>query len=77
MKATATEVKNRFGKYLDAAQTEPVIVEKSGRDAAVLLSYQEYERLQALEDAYWAEQAKEAEADGFLGTEATNRLLRG
>jgi prevent-host-death family protein len=60
MNVTATELKQRLGRYIDAAAHEPVIVEKSGRNAAVLLSYAEYERLEALEDAYWGERALEA-----------------
>ena len=30
MEATATEVKNKFGKFSDIARKEPVIVEKTG-----------------------------------------------
>ncbi|CAK0760888.1 Antitoxin [Gammaproteobacteria bacterium] len=52
MKATITTIKNRFCLYLDTAQTELIIVERNGRDAAVLLSFWEFIRLQALEDAY-------------------------
>jgi prevent-host-death family protein len=46
-KVTAAEAKNRFGEVLDAALREPVIIEKYGRAAAVLLSYAEYESLKA------------------------------
>jgi prevent-host-death family protein len=45
MQVTATEAKNRFGQMLDAAQAEPVIIEKSGRKHSVLLSMREYEAL--------------------------------
>ena len=75
MNATATEVKNRFGEFMDKAQKEPVEVEKTGRKYAVLLSYEEYERLRALEDAYWGARAKQAEAGGFVGTEESMKLL--
>ena len=57
MHVTATELKNRLGRYIDAAMREPVIVEKSGRNAVVILSYADYERLEALEDAYWGARA--------------------
>jgi PHD/YefM family antitoxin component YafN of YafNO toxin-antitoxin module len=53
MKATATEVKNRFGEL------------------AVLLSADEYERLSALEDRYWGEQAREAAKTAYLGSQQT------
>lgn len=35
MRVTATELKSRPGQYLDAAETDPVIVEKSGRVKSV------------------------------------------
>ncbi|BBL72121.1 type II toxin-antitoxin system Phd/YefM family antitoxin [Methylogaea oryzae] len=72
----ATEVKQRLGQYLDSAKTEPVFIEKSGRPSAVLLSIAEYERLCALEDRYWGEMAKKAEASGYAGAEETLRQLR-
>lgn len=43
---TATDAKNRFGQVLEEAQREPVRVQKSGRDVAVIISAAEYERLQ-------------------------------
>ncbi|MBL1208713.1 type II toxin-antitoxin system prevent-host-death family antitoxin [Geminocystis sp. GBBB08] len=42
---TASEAKNRFGMLLDWARREPVIIEKQGRQVAILLSVEEYERL--------------------------------
>jgi prevent-host-death family protein len=57
MHVTATELKHRLGRYIDAAMREPVIVEKSGRNAVVMLSYEHYEQLEALEDAYWGARA--------------------
>src|SRR6266446_1356552 len=73
---TATELKNRLGAYLDAARTEPVFIQKSGRDVAVLISREHYGYLQRLEDHWWGEQAKLAEADGMLGVEETARALK-
>lgn len=75
MKATATEVKNRFGEFLERAVREPVEVEKSGRPVAVLLSREEYERLQAMDDHYWGERAMEAAKTGHLGHEEAMRRL--
>lgn len=54
MQITATELKNRLGQYLDVAETDPVIVEKSGRIKSVLISTAMYEKFLAYEDAYWA-----------------------
>lgn len=44
----ALEAKNRFGELLDAAQREPVTIEKRGRPVAVMMSKAEYDELQAL-----------------------------
>lgn len=74
--ATATEVKTKFGLYLDIAQKEPVMIEKSGRNSAVLISADEYAHLQALEDSVWAAKAMEAAKSGFLGPEASMVFLK-
>jgi antitoxin Phd len=76
MKATATEVKNRFGEFLDRAQKEPVTVEKSGRPIAVLLSQETYDRLQGLEDRIWGEMAMRAAKDMVGPEESMNILMK-
>lgn len=48
---TATDAKNRFGQVLEEAQREPVRIQKSGRDVAVLVSAAEYQRLKEAESA--------------------------
>jgi prevent-host-death family protein len=57
---TATEAKNRFGQALDMAQAGPVHIQKNGRDVAVLLSAEEYRRLQAGKGAPQVRPAVEA-----------------
>jgi prevent-host-death family protein len=76
LNVAATEVKQRLGQYLESALTEPVMIEKSGRPAVVMLSVAEYERLRALEDAWWGEQAQQAIEGGFAGSEETLRRLQ-
>ncbi len=46
---SASEAKNRFGSLLRqvADQGEEVIVERQGKPRAVILSFAEYERIQA------------------------------
>jgi prevent-host-death family protein len=66
---TATEIKNRFGRYLEDSMSEPVVIEKTGRAVAVMISMADYERLAALEDKFWGEMAIEAEKNGYLGLE--------
>ena len=75
MNISATELKNRLGRYLDKAETEPVIIEKSGRTKSVLMSHDRYENLIALEDVYWAEQAQQAENEGYLTADEVASLL--
>jgi prevent-host-death family protein len=43
---TATDAKNRFGQVLELARSEPVHVQKNGRDVAVVISPEEFARLQ-------------------------------
>lgn len=74
-KVTATEAKNRLGTYLDHAVIKPIVVEKAGRPFVVMLSYEEYLRLTALEDAHWGEKAKQAEVSGYLGEKESMKLL--
>lgn len=46
MKAIAArEAKNQFGSLMDAAQREPVAIEKHGRAVAVLMSVEEYKMI--------------------------------
>ena len=42
---SSSEARNQLAAMLDKAQHEPVAIQKQGRNAAVLLSYEEYERL--------------------------------
>jgi prevent-host-death family protein len=68
---TATEIKNAFGRFLEAVQFEPIFISRSGRTSAVMLSNAEYERLKAIEDRYWGEKAMQALEQGALeGEEA-------
>ena len=45
---SAHEAKSRFGKLLDAAQSDPVTIEKHGRPVAVLVSMEEYGRIEEM-----------------------------
>ncbi len=73
---TATNVKNHFGRYLETAIAEPVVIRKTGRAVAVILSIRDYERLAALEDQYWAQRATEAEQRGYIGKQAAVKFLK-
>lgn len=62
-----SEIEEQLGHYLEIAVAEPVIIEKTHHPYAVLLSYDEYERLKRFEDEVWAEKAFQAEAEGYIG----------
>ncbi len=66
---TAAAAKNSFGKFLDMAQREPVLVTKQNRPVGVFLSMQD------LEDTIWGEQALRAHAEGYVGTEESATFL--
>ncbi len=74
---TATELKKHSGEHLDDAVSGPVLIQKTRRPFAVLISFPEFERLRACEDAYWALRAQEARQEGTLGIEATDAYIRG
>lgn len=76
MKTNATQFKNHFGEYMQKVYQEPVIVEKSGKPSAVLISYDTFQRLSSLEDFYWGIKAEQAAREGFLGPEESERRLK-
>ena len=43
---SAKDAKNGFGRLLDTARAEPVTIEKHGRPVVVVVSIEEFERLQ-------------------------------
>jgi prevent-host-death family protein len=72
----ATEAKNRFGWYLQMSIAEPIFIEKNRRPSAVLLSFEEYEKLKRLEDLYWAKKALKAEKEGYLGEPESLKVIQ-
>ena len=76
MKTTATDIKNHFGQYLEESILEPVFIEKTGRPVAVMVSAKEYERLVAIEDAFWAQKAINAEKTGYIEKKQSEEFLR-
>ncbi|NUM88729.1 MAG: type II toxin-antitoxin system Phd/YefM family antitoxin [Bdellovibrionales bacterium] len=74
-KFSAKEAKDEFGRLLDTARQEPVEIQKKGRPVAVVVSLEEYRRLEALENAWWASEAEKALKEGRLGTKDSEKLL--
>jgi prevent-host-death family protein len=46
---SSAEVQKNFGRYKNAASTEPVVVTQYGKPAVVILAASEYERLKELD----------------------------
>jgi antitoxin Phd len=72
----AKEAKNHFGQLLTAAMREPVTIDKNGKPVAVVLSTEEYKRLEQIEDDLLASKAKMAIKEGFLGEEESEKVLK-
>ena len=68
----AREAKQIFGKLLDDAQHEPVRIERNGREVAVVLSSNEYQRLAAYKEFVRTRVAKEDVA----AAEQVHRFLK-
>ncbi|MDN3568612.1 type II toxin-antitoxin system Phd/YefM family antitoxin [Paeniroseomonas aquatica] len=47
---TAKEAKYGFGRLIDLARAEPVIVAKHGRPVVVVMAIEEFGRLKAIDD---------------------------
>ncbi len=75
---SATQAKQRFAALLDAAQREPVRIQRHARDVAVLLSAAEYEELRKLRVQelirFTEETSRYAEAQG-MSDELLEQLL--
>jgi antitoxin Phd len=71
----AKDAKTNFGQLLDTAIREPVSITRNGRQVAVVLSAQDFERLAALEDAWWVRYAERSEEEGYLSAEESEAFL--
>jgi prevent-host-death family protein len=74
---TAKDAKNQFGRLLDTARSEPVLIAKHGRPVAVVVAFEEYERLDEVERSYWAGKAVDADEEGYLEARASGDLING
>ena len=63
---TAKEAMQRLGAFAEQDLSEPLLLERPGRPAAVLMAFAEFQRLKAFEERFWAESAAEARDAGFL-----------
>lgn len=70
------QAKDHFGELLDTAQREPITIEKKGRPVAVVLSLEDYKRMELAEDAFWAMKANMAAREGFIGEQKSENLIK-
>ncbi|MBA5639168.1 hypothetical protein H3H37_19085 [Duganella sp. LX20W] len=66
LKVKEDEVAQELDTWLQRALTQPLVIEPAGRDAVVMLSLAEFERLQDAEDEHWAACARRANTEGYL-----------
>lgn len=71
----STQFKTHFGKYMTRSMMEPVFI-KRRHEESVLINKDEYDRLQALDDAYWTLKAEQAEKKGYLNTQDSMEKLK-
>jgi len=60
---TANEAKTHFGEMLMKAQRAPVQINKNGKPVAVLVSFDEYESIEALKIGFLQSRARKAKED--------------
>lgn len=75
MHIDSTKAKTKFGEMLDFARREPIAIDKRGRMVAVLLSNEEYEKMQEIEDQYWGLKAQIARKEGLLSETESEKIL--
>ncbi|NRR33984.1 type II toxin-antitoxin system Phd/YefM family antitoxin [Oxalobacteraceae bacterium] len=66
LKVNRDAIADELDTYLNQALRQPVVIEKGGHEALVVLSMVEYERLQEAEDEYWATAARLANTEGYI-----------
>lgn len=55
---TARDMCDQFDECLELVKVEPIGICEAGKRVAVMMSAEEYEHFQKLEDVYWAARAK-------------------
>ncbi|MBS0184953.1 MAG: type II toxin-antitoxin system Phd/YefM family antitoxin [Proteobacteria bacterium] len=72
----AKDAKNRFGQLLTSAMKGPVTIDKNNKPVAVLISTDEYKRLEKVEEDFLALKAQSALKEGFIGIEESEIFLK-
>jgi len=72
---TATDARKSFSALLSTVGSEPVTIQKTNTDVAVLISSQRYQELKKIEDLLYAAAAKSAINEGLLSGQESENLL--
>ncbi|WP_334127304.1 type II toxin-antitoxin system Phd/YefM family antitoxin [Sneathiella sp.] len=64
---SAKDAKNGFGRLIDTARAEPVMIEKHGRGVVVVLAVEEFERLNRHQDSSGLDEVEEITRGGSRG----------
>ncbi len=71
----AKDAQNRFGEIMTAVNKEPVVINRYGKASAVIISYEEYQKFEELEDLYWSLKAKYSEQEGYLSVKESDDIM--
>ena len=72
----ARAAKNEFGRMLDAAQSEGVLIEKKGRPVAIVLSGGGGGGVGGAQDKLWEMLAKTSEMEGLVSERESEDFLK-
>jgi len=73
---TATDARQSFSSLLSTVEKEPVTIQKTNTDVAVLISSQRYNELKKIEDILYVEAAKLAIKEGVIPTKESENFLK-
>ena len=72
---TATDAKQSFGSLLSMVEKEPVTIQKTNKDVAVVISARQYQELKRMQDIVYGEAAKLAIKEGIISATESEDFL--
>ena len=72
-----TTLKTKPGEVLDKVKNTPITVERYGKPVAIIITPEQYERFENLEDAYWLKviEARRKEG-GYLSADESLKAVQ-
>lgn len=69
-------MQRKFGRILESTMKEPIgVTSRKPQGLCNFFSFETYDRLSMLEDAYWSERVLAAAAGGFIGPDEAMKAL--